>query len=152
MTATVKAPCRPPHMINDELYQPLWRKSCPPEAVIRPRMISGLSDAWGTFEHEVLLTRTEDVAGGQESAILCLCLRNHLIQCGYAAARRNQGQILQIRHQWSRMINFIRISQVGPCLLTIEWHFISQTKTPVSNSAIKILEKFILIKICCWVK
>jgi len=37
-------------------------------------MISGLCDASGTFECEAPLARREDLAGGWETALCCLCL------------------------------------------------------------------------------
>lgn len=85
MCATARVPCRSSHMVQVELYQPTQGESSPPMVVISPRMISGLCDASGTFEREVVLARREDLAGGRETALCCLCLITTIF-CSFSSA------------------------------------------------------------------
>lgn len=72
-------------MVQAELYQTTQGKSCPLTVVINPRMFAEVSNASGTFEHEVPLAGRKELAGGQETA-LCLLYLIVIIFCSLLSA------------------------------------------------------------------
>ena len=164
MCATARVPCRSSHMVQAELYQPTQGESCPPTVVISPRMISGLCDASGTFECEVLLARREDLAGGQETALCCLYLITAIfpspLQKPLNSIRIHSYKQKGIRLIFYRsgtsgtehLLNFMRISCVSLCLPETKSRRIPKMKSQCPIQPLKSgrkAEKFVLLKISC---
>lgn len=71
MCATARVHYKSSPVVQTELYQPTQGQSCPPTAVITPRMISGLCNVSNTFKSEIMLAGREDLAEGWKTALCC---------------------------------------------------------------------------------